>query len=93
MNTTTDTSKVAMPPTKMSFNKRYKEYEVSDDLFKKFKNGHKIKYERWSSYFNDLAESDTSVCAEIKKSLYDSFVLIRNSLTNEVKALSIIPRK
>jgi hypothetical protein len=89
--TTTDTSKVAMPPTAL-FRKRYKEYEVSDELFKKFKNGHKIKFERWHNYFEDLEESESSLCDDIKKSLSGSFVLIRNKLTNEVKALSIVPR-
>lgn len=50
-NTTGDSPNMSMPPNSGGMMRRYKQFDVEPELFRKFQTG-RVKFERWSNYLN-----------------------------------------
>ena len=65
--------------------KRYKDFDVPADVFKKFAKG-RNKFERWSKYLNLQDENQKAIYDYAKKSR-NSIIVLRNSDTGALRAI------
>ena len=72
---------VDMNPT----GKKYKEFSVPSDVFRKFETG-RVKFERWSKYLDEDDENQMGIKSYAKKNRSHTIIL-RNEETGAIRAI------
>ena len=67
------------------FKRKYKDFDVPSDVFRKFAAG-RNKFERWSKYLN-LADENQKAIYDYAKKNRDSLIVLRNSDTGALRAI------
>lgn len=88
-NVTGDTATMAMPPAinPQMMRRRYKQFAVDSDTFRKFQNG-RMKFEQWSKFLNLQNESHKAIydyAYENRK--HDHLIVLKNSDTGALRAI------
>lgn len=88
-NKTGDTPTMAMPPAinPQMMRRRYKQFDVDSDTFRKFENG-RMKFEHWSNFLNLQNENHKAIydyAYENRK--HDHLIVLKNSDTGALRAI------
>jgi hypothetical protein len=78
------TSAVAIQD-KPLFKRKYRDFDVSTDIFRRFQNG-RNKFERWAKYL-DLTDSDQKKIYDYARKNRDAVVVLRDSTTGALRAI------
>jgi hypothetical protein len=88
INDTTATSGVAIAdrPLGKVLKRKYKEFNVSAETFKRFQTG-RTKFERWSKYLNLQDSIEKSIYDYYKKTNGKSIIILRNEEDGALRAI------
>lgn len=84
-NVTTGSIAIADKPLGAIQKRKYREFDVSDETFMKFKTG-RTKFERWSKYLNLQDEKEKQIYDYYSKNS-DSIIILRNEATGALRAI------
>ena len=88
INDQTNTGSVATAPKPLGKKAKlkYKEFEVSNETFFKFRTG-RTKFERWSKYLNLENANEKSIYDYYNKSRGKHVIVLRNEETGALRAI------
>ena len=78
-------SAVAMPPQPLGKKRKYKDFDVSSDVFRRFEKG-RVKFERWTKYL-DLSDNSQLAVYNYARKNRDAVVVLRDSTTGALRAI------
>jgi len=78
-------SAVAMPPQPLGQKRKYRDFDVPSEVFRRFQKG-RIKFERWSKYL-DLNDEGQKEVYEYARKNRSAVVVLRDSTTGALRAI------
>jgi len=79
------TSAVAIHDRPLGFKRKYQDFDVPSDVFRRFENG-RAKFERWTKFFNLQDEKQYKIYEYAKKNR-DATIILRDEATGALKAI------
>lgn len=84
---TTNTGSVAIAdrPLGLAKKKKYRQYDVPTDIFRRFETG-RVKFERWKKYL-DLQDENQKAIYDYAKRNTNAVIVLRDSETGALRAI------